>query len=78
MKQPSDNPLSGKHSFGVHFCVGFAAGGLISLLTAYRWVPPGRPELIAIAACSVLSGLVAGIWGDKFWSLFLRFIRWLC
>ncbi len=74
MKRPPDNPLSGKHSFGVHFCCGFAFAGLISLLTAYRWVPTGRPELIAIAVCSILSGLVAGVWGDKFWAVFLRLI----
>lgn len=74
MKRPPDNPLSGKHSFGVHFCFGFAFGGLISLLTAYRFLPPGRPELIVIAVCSVLAGLAAGLWGDKFWALFLRLI----
>lgn len=77
MTEPSDNPLSGKHSFWVHFCFGFAFGGLISLLTAYRFVPAGWPELVVIAVCSMLTGLATGLWGDKLWFILLRLIRWL-
>jgi hypothetical protein len=54
--------------FWVHFVCGALLGGLLGI----HWQSP-----LWICGCALAVGLVAGIWGDRFWNRFLENMRWL-
>jgi hypothetical protein len=74
-----DDPVSGPHSFWVHFWFGFVLGGLSgaywgwkipqSLGLVSRFESPGLFVILLVALCgALLVGAGMARWGDRFWS----------
>ena len=59
--------------------VGAILGSLLAFLSEFVWLGTSNP-LIIIAAFGLAFGILAAIFGDRFWELFLRLrnlLKWL-
>lgn len=59
--------------------VGAIVGSLIAFLSTFVWMETSNP-LIVIVAFGLSFAILAAIFGDKFWDLFLRLrnlLKWL-
>jgi hypothetical protein len=62
--------------FWIHFVCGALLGGLLGTGSWLHHWHSGMSPLFWIGGCALAAGLVAGIWGDRFWESFLEDIRW--
>lgn len=74
-----DDPISGPHSFWMHFWFGFIWGGFAGTFVGWkipqnlglvRW--PEEPSLVWIGLAAFVGALLGAAlsahWGDRFWS----------
>ena len=62
-----------------HAMLGAVVGCLIAFLSTFVWMETSNP-LIVIVAFGLSFAILAAIFGDKFWDLFLRLrnlLKWL-
>jgi hypothetical protein len=62
-----------------HAMLGAAVGCLVAILSNFVWMEMSNP-LVIIVAFGLAFGILAAIFGDKFWDLFLRLrnlLKWL-
>jgi hypothetical protein len=62
-----------------HAMLGAVVGSLIALLSTFVWMETSNP-LLVIAAFGLSFAVLAAIFGNRFWDLFLRLrnlLKWL-
>jgi hypothetical protein len=65
--EPEKNYVSGSHDFSTHFWCGIALGGGVGAWMGRGLFESGWAVLGFSAVVSILCGLIAGHWGDRFW-----------
>jgi uncharacterized membrane protein YccC len=62
-----------------HAMLGAVVGCLVAILSTFVWMEMSNP-LVIIVAFGLAFGILAAIFGDRFWDLFLRLrnlLKWL-
>jgi hypothetical protein len=72
----SDNPPCDRLEFCVRFVCGAVFGTLLGLLLVWRILPDGVVSWLTLLAGVLFFGLLAAIWGDRFWHILLGLFRW--
>ena len=72
----SEDPPRDREEFWIRFVFGAVVGTILALclLSYIGWLPP--TVWLFVPAGALLLGLAAGLWGDRFWQLFLGLFRW--
>jgi len=62
-----------------HAMLGAVVGSLVALLSTFIWMETSNP-LIVIVAFGLSFGILAAIFGNRFWDLFIKLrnlLKWL-
>jgi multidrug efflux pump subunit AcrB len=62
-----------------HAMLGAVVGCLVAILSTFVWMEMSNP-LVIIVAFGLSFAILAGIFGDRFWDLFIRLrnlLKWL-